>query len=269
VFGQMPNNISGLKLWYNADSLNIVSGKVTQIFDQSGLQNNASQNLSSKQPIVVNNVLNGRKAIRFASTNDMDISGVQLNSTTPHTIYFVISNLNIGNSVSTFFQIQTNGTYNNCYSIPSGTYQSTYGTFTSGSRLNNPLALFKSTNLYTISNPNYFKVSFSGSNSTNTNSFNYLHNNQSQVKSTAPNGLSNNFSKIGCTTANFSFIGDVLEIILFDRELSLYENTIIESYLKNRYMPILELGPDIFSLYGFQNYSLNASSNFQEYLWST
>ncbi len=63
IYAQIP---SGTILWLQADNGVIqTSGKITQWVDQSSKGNSVTQTVSSSQPLVVKNVLNGHSIIKF------------------------------------------------------------------------------------------------------------------------------------------------------------------------------------------------------------
>lgn len=70
----LPSDISGLKLWLDADDLATItkdgSDLVSQWDDKSGEGNDVSQATGSKQPLWVDSVQNGRPIIRFDAVDD-------------------------------------------------------------------------------------------------------------------------------------------------------------------------------------------------------
>jgi len=67
-----PDEISGLLLWYKADSISGLydNDKVSQWDDQSGNDNHATQGTSDYQPIYKTSILNGKPVVRFDGSND-------------------------------------------------------------------------------------------------------------------------------------------------------------------------------------------------------
>jgi probable HAF family extracellular repeat protein len=67
-----PTNLSGLRLWLDpgVGVTNNGAGQISAWADQSGNTNNPIQATSSKQPLIVTNVLNGRRIVRFDGAND-------------------------------------------------------------------------------------------------------------------------------------------------------------------------------------------------------
>src|SRR5690606_18100839 len=64
--------------------------------------------------------------------------------------------------------------------------------------------------------------------------------------------------------------GDIAEIIMFDNTLSAADRQLIEQYLRYKYAPPVNLGPDIFVDYGFCPVTLNATKDwYVSYEWST
>ena len=66
-----PKNISGLRLWLNADSVNYSTVPfINKCFDLSDFHNDAIQNNSTRQPVSVVSTLNGHKVMRFDGIDD-------------------------------------------------------------------------------------------------------------------------------------------------------------------------------------------------------
>lgn len=63
--------------------------------------------------------------------------------------------------------------------------------------------------------------------------------------------------------------GDIAEILLYNKELNISTFDSVNSYLKSRYAPPLNLGPDINVVKGFCDTTLNAGEGFKSYIWST
>lgn len=56
---------SNLKLWVNSENVILSGNKVSTLVDMSSYNNNIVQNTQLKQPIIVNNSLNGLLVVFF------------------------------------------------------------------------------------------------------------------------------------------------------------------------------------------------------------
>ena len=97
------------------------------------------------------------------------------------------------------------------------------------------------------------------------------------------NGTETNYAATGAPTAlaisaigtrpdatTFSFAGNIAEIILYSDALPDSSRQLVEQYLRFKYAPPVNLGPDITVNYGFCPVSLNAQKDyFASYTWST
>lgn len=85
-----PDQTSGLKGWWKADSLSLTDGaSVTSWTDSSGGGLTVSQGTSGNQPIYKTNILNGLPIVRFDGTNDYLSSGSDISQSQPFTIFGV------------------------------------------------------------------------------------------------------------------------------------------------------------------------------------
>lgn len=60
-----PNQINGLKLWYNTDSLEQSSNAISKIFDLSGNDNHIIQNTATNKPTLISASDLNENTIRF------------------------------------------------------------------------------------------------------------------------------------------------------------------------------------------------------------
>ena len=240
-----PKNISGLRLWLNADSVNYsTTPNIDKCYDLSDFHNHAIQNNSAKQPITVASTLNGHKVMRFDGVDDFmaftpidsirSLFMVFKHSTGTATDYPPI----LGHR-STFDFIGSPGTplSNNTF-IASGI---TNGLMKMNSIVVNPLTTMKPVN-YTI--------------------LDIIASVNLQAEY-----ITNDRNTFGCWN------GDYAEIIIYNTALNSAEISAIENYLVNKYAPTLELGSDIAipPLNGCTpSYSISITANpdFQNYIWS-
>ncbi|MFA5781415.1 MAG: PKD domain-containing protein, partial [Bacteroidales bacterium] len=65
-----------------------------------------------------------------------------------------------------------------------------------------------------------------------------------------------------------SWNGDIAEILIYDNPLSDSTRQVVEQYLRNKYAPPVNLGPDITVNYGFAPITLTAQNHFVHHQWN-
>ncbi len=205
----LPNEISGLLLWYKADAITGLSdgSAVANWNDSSGRANNASQSSVSLRPIYKTNILNGKPVVRFDGIDDyMAFSSLS----TIRTAVFVVNNTSTG--ATSYPPLLGHATlyhwhgdsgapiFNTSYSSP---FINNGSAFQNGT-LATPASLLKSAShkIYT------FKTTG------NTNA-QYITNDRN--------------------SATRVWKGDYAEIIIFDRVISEAERKGVEKYLADKY----------------------------------
>lgn len=205
-----PIDITGCKLWLNADSIEGNDGDSIGTWnDESGQGNNATQSLEDNKPILKRNILNGHSIVRFDGTNDyLSHTYFSLSSAT----YFIIyKKASIGNSVL----LVVNGSY---YSFlhygSSWIYSHVYG-----SNRSVDLGSYGTSwcNLTAKIDSNEASVYINGNKKGSTNG------------STDIPFQSIGFDSYGSANS------DIAEIIVYDRALSDYERKRVENYLNRKY----------------------------------
>lgn len=264
-FGQNPINISGLKLWLRSDT-NVVysSAKVSLWNDISGNLNHSTQNNNSLQPNLVPNVLNNLPAIRFYGTNTLNGNLISSLSLSSITIFVVASGMPMSDSYNVLFDIGPYG--------PGGLWLSKHlNDFTIYS--NNAIY---STTSNSLSSTGFPPMIFEYKKNISVLSESFLNTILTASSTGTPfvNTFVNGSYNIGGDpTYSGLWHGDIFEIIVFDKNLTSTENTLINNYLIKKYSPTLNLGPDIFvpqttgCVPSFST-ALTANPNFQSYLWN-
>ena len=62
--------------------------------------------------------------------------------------------------------------------------------------------------------------------------------------------------------------GDVVEVLIYNRELTAQERQNVDNYLMDKYAPSVDLGPDINVTYGFCDTVIKSQNYYETYLWS-
>ncbi|PIY02613.1 MAG: hypothetical protein COZ21_13250, partial [Bacteroidetes bacterium CG_4_10_14_3_um_filter_31_20] len=236
----LPLQIAGLKLWLSSDSVALHSDTVQTWYDISGNNNNAFQTDTSKQPFWFNSssVLNNNPVIRFDGINDFlqftsGISNIR-------TAFFIVKHSTGNQGVSPLLgDISTYDWYSG-YSTTlfNSDYTSPYiqqGSCFVNSQSVNPMAILKPMEYIILS------VITTG----NVNASNIANDRNSSF-----------------------WMGDFAEIILYDTVLSNSERIQVENYLRYKYSPPVNLGPDIVAN-GFCDTTIHAGVRFTNYVWNT
>ncbi len=252
------NQIDSIAFWYSSDSVNIVAGLVSNWFDKSSNGNNASQITSTKRPLYFTNDyrINGQSKLVFDGSNDFFDLPVNCMPNQNYTLYTIVKPTNLTGFrtiiarayQSARFVFRFNGT----------NYESIVNLINQGAinQNNNQFFLIKS--LY---NSQSRKLTVNNFSSTINQSGVIVYN-------------SIDLPTIAClkkntgATANH-FQGEMMEIIMFNKELNLSEQQMVETYLSNKYAPPVNLGVDISIPYGFCNIPLSSPKYYASYLWST
>lgn len=247
-------NIPGLTIWWDPD-FGIIhsSGSVSQWTDKSLNNHHGYQSNSLRQPQLLSNELNGHPVVSFDGISQyLKTNPFTLNQ--PVTIFLVynkkepsFSNFIFDGISSNLFRLGTDGS--NFYVFYGGSFYSS--TVSSG-----PLG-------YHI-----FSMQYDGSNS-------FLRNNFTNLPMTGFPGTSNpggfTLAALGDETNNPSYhaLIDVAEVLIFDNILSTSQIQNIEQYLRFKYFPPVNLGPDIYENYSYCPKVLQAQTGYASYIWST
>jgi len=240
----IPSDLSSLLLWYDANDLTISPGNVTLWKDKSGNDYDLLQPTASNQPIKISNALGDKSIIRFDG-GDFMTSAFGSNYNNPGTIFILYK------TVSSANQYLFDGlTSFNSMSLRNG---NTVQAYIDGSLIS-----------YNKTYPSGFTI-----NALVINISNSMLKENGVIKTTG-NLTSNSFEGINLGRyygGGGGFYGDIAEFIYYNRALTTSEIEDVESYLRHKYAPPVNLGPNI-SRYGFCDTTLYAGKRFDSYLWS-
>ncbi|NVO02169.1 MAG: PKD domain-containing protein [Bacteroidetes bacterium] len=239
-----PKDISNLQLWFAADS-GITKdgfGKVSQWTDLSGNNNDAIQPSSSQQPLYFSNDLNQKPSVRFDGSDDL----LSVNNFIPLKSIYIIANWN-GNE--TVFP-------NYCSLLDRKTYSGGWGYLfmAEGNTSNFYQGLFGA------------NININSQNNLNFSPFN----NYKIISGFNDNNYAFDLN-IGNSSSSAGRVwkGGVCEIVIYNSLLSTPEKNNIDNYLRFKYSPPVNLGPDINIAYGLCDTIIKAGSRFSNYIWST
>jgi PKD repeat protein len=254
--------VNNMLLWLKSDKGVIDSlGQISNWQDQSGNMNNAIQVQSSNQPLLLNNSFNGYPTISF--------NGINQYLETPRGL------LDSYNALSAFFVIKVNqndkgngGIFGS--SIGSSAFElSTYqkGYFYINKDYTKPI--INSNLFYPLGQWDLVSMTCSNLNGNvwenGKNVVMYNGNTNLPITSGIQQAIGRYASSIGSYYANIN----IAEIIIFKSSLSDLERLLIENYLRNKYAPSVNLGPDITITQSLCDTIIHAGKGFSQYMWTT
>ena len=257
------NAIPNLSIWLAADTgLVLNAGGVQQWNDLSGNNRHAIQNNSANRPArFVIPELNNKPVVRFVTNDFMDFDSAFFRLQ-PFSVIYVAK----ANSVHNGSVLSTVTTSNGIlfrYVNDAGTLKKRF--FTNSSVSYDISYSAQQASQYNI---HVFRTNASASTS-GTHKFSINGNSLPTINSVLSSSNNANL-KLGALGSGTFLDADIAEIIIFDREISPQEKSDVEQYLRFKYAPPVNLGPDITVNYGFCPTTLNASKDwFTSYEWST
>lgn len=222
---QLPYHVSGLRMFLKADTGITIdgNGRVTQWADQSGLGNHATQT-SGSAPTLAANAINGRPVVRFASQY-LQLPATFMASAGAGEAFVVARNSAPAGTASSLWQMSSYyqtwmGDYYNVTHYPNGAGRiiEKFGS-TSLRDIGLPYVSLSNPHLYNVlSGPNRWEARLNGHLQYAAGS------NGVDFSSTAWLGRGQN-----------TMIGDIAEVLVFDRILSDDERDVVAAYLTSRY----------------------------------
>ncbi len=222
-------NREGLKLWLRADAgitTTGVNGTVSAWADQSGNGNDALQATAANQPLRVEEVVNGRAVLRFnGSNNFLAVADSPSLNPAKLTLYLVGKPTGGGNSGAVLFKSGTTS-YADGYGFVRQGAGNTFGFYV------NSNASSKTTG--TLSPGDFFRAQAFY----DQNWLGMFINGRPQTPIVYNPAINHTVQPLkigGSGAATYSFQGDIVEILLFDRPLTMAEQAAMEKYLDSRY----------------------------------
>ena len=242
--------VADLRLWLRADA--VVDGAVSFWPDQSGHSNHATQSANTQRPQVVAGAINGRPVVRFsgASSNVLNLPAV-LDGQTPGDV-FIVQRVTPYPNVGTdgFWRFGTAGAVAAAYPTGDEHIRDDFGSNTSHD-IGQPNQSLDQAHLYEA-------VTQAGEWTARVNGV-------TQYTTTSNTVAWNGSMNLGYGGSNYYeggsryFSGDIAEVLVFDRALTLTERSGVERYLGGKYglaiaalipsnMTAVPLAPDQISL---------------------
>ena len=229
---------SGLLAWYDArDVARITFGSgtaVSQWNDKSGSGNHASQGTAASQPAWTENVLKSKPVVRF-NDDRLNCGTVILTGTSARTTICVVQASPSAPGFNAILSLSESTTAGEGYDVVTGASTGKLAVLVnSGNRIFNETA---------ESTTNFFVVSILNPTTPNTdNTYGALHQVALTVASTAARAISTGntgVTRLGQNLANSStnaLVGDLCELVFYNRELSAAEVIAVENYLRGKWI---------------------------------
>lgn len=278
---QFPSLISGGMAWFSADSL-----KVPDNTSIAEWKNNYAhypvvleQTDTRYRPLYVENALNGKPAVRFNGLNQYLNGGNVLNiGTVGQSIFVVAKSTNNANNRTLLAKSANTTTSRSKYAIrfantnvfrfeytdippPTRVIQNTVAS-TDYTIIGTTVDLPAGSIAFFVNSKQVDQISIRQNHEFNS-SFNFLLGAYNNASGTAPQ-------------AGTYFNGDIAEMIVYNRAVTLPERQAIENYLRLKYFPGTErlpisLGEDVFQPYSLQSLELEVPDNpyFTSFAWNT
>jgi PKD repeat protein len=276
-----PSFIPGGMAWFSADSIQLPDN--TTIAEWKNNYNHypvvLEQTDTRYRPLYVENALNGKPVLRFNGSNQYLNGGAILDMGTEGQSIFVVTKLNANSNNRTLLAKSANGTAQfsqNKYALRCTTNNRLFLEYTDIP----PTQILFSESLIDYAILTTTVDLQQGAVSLFTNS------KQTDTRMRQPNYeftsefdfLVGAYNNAGGTPvqSGTQFNGDIAEIIVFNRAVTLQERQTIENYLRLKYFPGTErlpisLGGNVFQLYSLENLILEVpdSSYFTNFEWNT
>ncbi len=260
-----PSQLNGLVMWFDA-AKNVTSsgGAVSQWNDLSPSALVATQSNATNKPVYVSGVpqLCNKPVVRFNGIGGASTSS-NMNYTTVNLTNYTALMVRSYEPSNNYMQYVLGGV-NNGLCAASSYYNGGHGTYQGGSLqcLYASLASLQvpGFGIYTTERNHVYRngVESPPASLVNTN-----------CNSVSGVSLSKLGARADAVSSDLSYKGDVGEIFVYDNVLDSANKKLAENYLRYKYAPPVDLGPDtVFSRFCV-NVNLNSGSCFSSYLWST
>lgn len=275
----LPNNISGIAIWLNSDSINDdLFNNTYKWSDLSGNQNHARQSTSFKQPKKIGNLdkLNGKFTIHLDGIDDfLEITdNNSIDFTNAFTMFLIVKQEN-SVPLQTFLS-KWNFGINGSWAIETGSSNSITNYILDAVNGGGGNQIQFTNLLNSLNKFNIIELKYEGNQSSLDKLKGYINGNLlvpttlGVISSTLVNSTSN--IRIGeFTNLGRNFNGDFAEILIYNKTLNSLEEFDIFNYLNNKFAPNILLPNDISSMNSFCDkiiIPLNSHNNQYIYQWS-
>lgn len=236
--GFSPKNISNLAAWYDISSttdsskVTTVAGAISALIDLSGNGKNAIQDSVNNRPSAVTAAYNGLDVARFSNVSPVDFltaSNVSF-SLTPYTVFFAIAHTT-STGLHTFFADGATASSLACPGLlVNGGF---YGTISVGIGINNS-SLTRTANamqVFTATGAGTSGTTFAAASLRRNRGSNGTANSLVNVRT----DCNRFFIGAGAAGADGPFVGDIGEILVYQKQLTAAEIASVEEYLAKKW----------------------------------
>ena len=236
---------------YTADSINVINNGVDIIYDISGSNQDLTQTTIGRRPSpnIDNFRINNFNSLFFDGIDDRLTSNFSNTIPQGFTI-FIILNSPISRSQTLFDQ----NTSPYCFLY----YQQNSSKFIQNSGISRNSNMTNGEYDFTV-----FEVQFNNQNSIVKKNKNPL------IQGPTGNNSFSGISLASSANGASAFLGEFVELIVYNQTFSDAEGDSISEYFMNKYAPAVDLGFDIAMSYGFCDTILSSPNYYSNYLWST
>jgi hypothetical protein len=255
-----PSNLSNLSVWLKAENASEINGTF-HWFDSSNNNFHCSQSNVNFSPQIISQdpMLSNKPTLFFDGIDDFLNGAIIPNiNSSSLTIFCVASGGEIQTSERGLFSINN---YNNGFWFQRGSSQPSLMIWNQNEFIRNNNSLPNQAFNYKI---------LGGIKKLNQSTSLYINGNQiaSSNNPTLSGVFTNTNYTVGKSLSNW--LGNIAEIIIYDRDLNSLERQQVEKYLMDKYAPPVNLGSDINNSYGFCDITLVPQGGYYlNYLWST
>ena len=275
-----PNNLNGLVAWLApSNGVNLAGNSIIGMTDQGVFNNNAFQNTAAQRPTFIpsDSIINNQASVKYDGSNDfLEMSdSPSLDFTTEFTAHALVkpSVIAVNKTILAKWDYQTQGSwvwqtefstadeymFSPCFTVTDPGNQKVITT-NADMVVNKPTLMTLTYNANTQARATYHK-NFQVLNTSTVGTIpQYLPNSTATLK----------VGKYGGTATRY-YQGDITEVLLFNNAQNDSLRNLVDSYLRFKYCPPVNLGPDtlISSTLNCGNIQLKPSYRFTSYLWST
>lgn len=275
-----PNNLNGLVAWLDpSNGVNLAGNTIVGMTDQGVFNNNAFQSVAVQRPTFIpfDSIMNNQPSVKYDGSNDfLEMSdSPSLDFTTEFTAHALVkpSVIAVNKTILAKWDYQTQGSwvwqtefatadeymFTPCFTVTDPGNQKVLTT-NADMVVNKPTLMTLTYNANTQARATYHKNFQLLSTSTVGTIPQYLPNSTATLK----------VGKYGGTATRY-YQGDITEVLLFNNAQNDSTRNLVDAYLRFKYCPPVNLGPDtlISSTFNCGNIQLKPSYRFSTYLWST
>ena len=254
----LPATYDSLYFWIKADNItSLIGDTIVSWPDNSSKGYNLTQTNSARRPFIVRNTLNQLPSVSFDGIDDNFSGGnIDLNINLEYS-YFVISKVDDLGNFRTMFSKGSNTAQGNVYVRTANT-----------NRLQSIIDAEQKTGVIPITNLKYYVyssiINLDSANTYVNKTLDYKY-----VPTVDLVGNTTNSFNVGSSGTTTLWKGNISEILIYKKKLSLVQKNNLENYLMDKYAPPINLGKDIITCSSSVVLNAKNDGSYTNYLWNT